>query len=84
VSLKLQQNLQVWHLIVGLSVTIIGGAVTATAAFAGVQYDLEQAKRNILSLEAAKEQLMKSSGRTERNIVRIGSKLGIDGLESPE
>lgn len=81
-SPRLQQNLQVWHLIVGLGVTIIGGVVTATAAYAGLQYDAESAKRQLADLEEAKKELERSVSRIDRNIIRLGSKLSVT-MEDP-
>jgi hypothetical protein len=67
-----ERPLKIWHLVLSIMVVCLGGMFTAAAAWSNVQNRLENVEAKTAGIE-----------RMERNIVRIGATLKIEGLEVP-
>ena len=50
-SPQLEKPLQVWHLVLGLAISILGGFFTAGASYAGVTGDIERLKVKAAQVE---------------------------------
>mgnify|MGYP003393618736 CR=1 FL=1 len=86
----LTKPLTLMQLIIGLSITIIGGAFSLGAAWASVTSDVGQVKIDVTQVKAdlknAKDEAQKTIprlNRLERNVVSIGNKVGAR-VEDPE
>lgn len=52
---RLEQAVKVWHLVVSLSVVVLGGAFTAGSAWASLNSHLETAQQDVKALAEVKQ-----------------------------
>lgn len=62
-SPALESPLRVWHLVVGLSVTVLGGAFTAGSAYASMSSDIRQLQGKAQTIDAFNERMARMEER---------------------
>lgn len=74
---KMAETLKVWHLVVGLSVTILGGAATAGFAWASVTKDLYQLRKEFDARVEWGNEKVELLERIDKKLQRIGDKMNV-------
>lgn len=72
----IEQRVRLGHLIVGIVWAI-------SASIAGAAYIYANMARDIKDVKEFKERAEPNMSRIDRNIIRIGAKLGVNDLENP-
>ena len=79
---SLSSRLQLWHLLTATFVAILGAAATVGAAWSSITTELAANRVRTTSVEDRVSRVESRGNRIERNIVRIGVKLGLQ-MEDP-
>lgn len=79
---SLAARLQVWHLLSATFVAVLGAAATIGAAWNSITTELTANRQRTSAVEDRVSRVEARGNRIERNIVRIGVKLGLQ-MEDP-
>lgn len=72
----LTKPLTLLQLVIGLAITIVGGAFSLGMAWASVKSDVGQVKADVRDLQDDAKDSATRFNRLERNVVSIGNKVG--------
>lgn len=79
---KLRKPLELWHVIIGLAVTVSTPLIVGAVQYGKREAEFEQVKATNIKQDERLDTLESSSARTDRNVITIGTKLGVK-MEMP-